>query len=164
MRPPTWVWNFPHKAPAGGMYLGVEGREENEYSQSCLVTSRTYHLTLSSHHPASGRGPCVVQLLSRVRLCHPMDCSTLGFPVLHYVPEFTQTHVLRVGDAIQPSHHLSSPSPTPSPTLSTLFLCSTLTVPLSIPGTYLILICSGAISCIIHTTWKNPVTVISLSK
>ena len=42
---------------------------------------------------------------------HPMDCSMPGFPFLHYLPEFTQTHVHRVGDAIQPSHHLSSPSP-----------------------------------------------------
>ena len=40
-----------------------------------------------------------------------MDCSTPGFPVLHYLPEFAQTHVHWVGDAIQPSHPLSSPSP-----------------------------------------------------
>ena len=55
-----------------------------------------------------------VQLLSRVRLCNPMDCSTPGLPVHHQLPEFTQTHVHRVGDAIQPSHPLSSPSP-PAP-------------------------------------------------
>ena len=46
-------------------------------------------------------------------LCDPMDCSTPGFPVHHQLPEFTQTHVRWVGDAIQPSHPLSSPSPTP---------------------------------------------------
>ena len=40
-----------------------------------------------------------------------MDCSTPGFPVHHQLPELTQTHVHRVGDAIQPSHPLSSPSP-----------------------------------------------------
>ena len=44
-------------------------------------------------------------------LCNPMDYSMLGFPVLHYLPEFAQTHVHRVSDAIQPSHPLSSPSP-----------------------------------------------------
>ena len=44
-------------------------------------------------------------------LCDPMDHSTPGFPVLHYLPEFVQTHVHRVGDAIQWSHPLSSPSP-----------------------------------------------------
>ena len=43
-------------------------------------------------------------------LCDPMDCSRPGLPVHHQLPEFTQTHVHRVGDAIQPSHPLSSPS------------------------------------------------------
>ena len=44
-------------------------------------------------------------------LCNPMDCSTPGLPVHHQLPEFTQTHVHWVSDAIQPSHPLSSPSP-----------------------------------------------------
>ena len=44
-------------------------------------------------------------------LCDPMNRSTPGLPVHHQLPEFTQTHVLRVGDAIQPSHPLSSPFP-----------------------------------------------------
>ena len=43
-----------------------------------------------------------------------MNHSTPGLPVHHQLPEFTQTHVYRVGDAIQPSHSLSSPSP-PAP-------------------------------------------------
>ena len=47
-------------------------------------------------------------------LCDPMNCSTPGLPVHHQLPEFTQTHVHQVGDAIQPSHPLSSPSP-PAP-------------------------------------------------
>ena len=47
-------------------------------------------------------------------LCDPMNRSTPGFPVHHQLPEFTQTHVHRVNDAIQPSHPLSSPSP-PAP-------------------------------------------------
>ena len=47
-------------------------------------------------------------------LCEPMNCSTPGLPVHHQLPEFTQTHVHPVGDAIQPSHPLSSPSP-PAP-------------------------------------------------
>ena len=52
-----------------------------------------------------------VQLLSHVQLCDPMDCSTPDFPVHHQLLELTQTHVHSVGDAIQPSHPLSSPSP-----------------------------------------------------
>ena len=47
-------------------------------------------------------------------LCDPMNCSMPGLPVHHQLLEFTQTHVHRVGDAIQPSHPLSSPSP-PAP-------------------------------------------------
>ena len=44
-------------------------------------------------------------------LCNPMKCSMPGLPVHHQLPESTQTHVHRVGDAIQPFHSLSSPSP-----------------------------------------------------
>ena len=50
-------------------------------------------------------------------LCDPMDCSTPGFPVLHYLSEFAQTHVHWVSDAIQPSHPLLPPY-TPALTLS----------------------------------------------
>ena len=47
-------------------------------------------------------------------LCDPMNCSMPGLPVHHQLPEFTQTHVHQVGDAIQPSHPLVSPFP-PAP-------------------------------------------------
>ena len=47
-------------------------------------------------------------------LCDPMNRSTPGLPVHHHLPEFTQTHIHRVSDAIQPSHPLLSPSP-PAP-------------------------------------------------
>ena len=61
---------------------------------------------------------CSVQFSSVARscltLCDPMDWSTPGLPVHHQPPEFTQTHAHRVGDAIQPCHLLSSPSP-PAP-------------------------------------------------
>ena len=48
---------------------------------------------------------------SYLTLCNPMDCSTKILPVHHQLPELTQTHVHQVSDAIQPSHPLSSPSP-----------------------------------------------------
>ena len=61
---------------------------------------------------------CSVQFSSVAQLCptlcDPMNCSTPGLPVHHQLPEFTQTHVHRISDAIQPSHMLSSPSP-PAP-------------------------------------------------
>ena len=58
-------------------------------------------------------------------LCNPLNRSTPGLPVHQQLPEFTQTHVHRVGDAIQPSHPLSSPFP-PAPNSSqhqSLFQC-----------------------------------------
>ena len=59
-----------------------------------------------------------VQFSSVTQLCRtlfdPMNHSTPGLPVHHQLPKFTQTHVHRVSDAIQPSHPLSSPSP-PAP-------------------------------------------------
>ena len=48
---------------------------------------------------------------SCLTLCDPMNRSTSGLPVHHQLPQFTQTHVHWVGDAIQPSHPLSSSSP-----------------------------------------------------
>ena len=58
---------------------------------------------------------CSVQFSSVAQscptLCDLMNCSIPGLPVHHHLPEFTQTHVHQVGDAIQPSHTLSSPSP-----------------------------------------------------
>ena len=53
---------------------------------------------------------CIVDQ-SCLTLCNPMDYSAPGFPVLHYSPEFAQTHVHWVSDTIQPSHSLSPPSP-----------------------------------------------------
>ena len=50
-------------------------------------------------------------------LCDPMNCSMPGLPIHHQLPEFTQTHVHQVGDAMQQSHPLSSPSP-PAPNAS----------------------------------------------
>ena len=55
-------------------------------------------------------------------LCDPMNRSTPGLPVHHQLPEFTETHVHRVGDAIQPSHPLLSPStPAPNPSQHQVF-------------------------------------------
>ena len=53
----------------------------------------------------------VVPSLSHVQLCYPTDCSTPVFPVLHHLPDRAQTHAHRVGDAIQPSYPVLSPSP-----------------------------------------------------
>jgi len=63
----------------------------------------------------------IIQFSSVAQSCptlfNPMNCSTPGLLVYHQLPEFTQTHVHQISDAIQPSHPLSSPSP-PAPNLS----------------------------------------------
>ena len=70
------------------------------------------HYTITSPQLSSVQFSSVTQ--SCPTLCDPMNCSTPGLPVHHHLPEFTQTHMHRVSDAIQPSHPLSSPSP-PAP-------------------------------------------------
>ena len=62
-------------------------------------------------HPVPAWSPHLSSVQSFSRVCDPMDCSMPGLPVHHQLPEFAQTHVHRVGDAMQPSHPLSSPSP-----------------------------------------------------
>ena len=92
-------------------------------SHSC--TDSTFSPRLGASQPLrrtyvahSGPWPTSVQLSSVAQscltLCNPMNCSMPGLPVHHQLPEFTQTHVHWVGNAIQPSHPLSSPSP-PAP-------------------------------------------------
>ena len=93
------------------------------YPNSCAL-SRWCHPAISSpvvpfsscpqSFPASVQFSSVTQLCPT--LCDPMKHSTPGLPVHHQLPEFTQAHVHHVGDAIQPSHPLLSPSPTaPNP-------------------------------------------------
>ena len=76
------------------------------YHDSCCVDQNLQHDASLS---ASVQFSSVSQ--SCPTLCDPTDCNTPGLPVHHQLPEFTQPHVHQVGDAIQPSHPLSSPSP-----------------------------------------------------
>ena len=72
-------------------------------------------------------------LIMSETLCDPMNCSTPGLPVLHYLPEFAQTHVHWVNDAIQPSHPLSSPLLFPSVFPSIRVFSKELTLPIRWP-------------------------------
>ena len=86
-------------------WLQVPSAEILESKKIKLVTISTFSLSQFSS---------VAQLCPT--LCDPMNRSTPGLPVHHHLPEFTQTHIHQVGDAIQPSHPLSSPSsPAPNP-------------------------------------------------
>ena len=96
----------------GAFYIKVDkmgrkwNKEEKRSPKTPPVRAKLVDIILSQFSS--------VQSLSRVRLCDPMNRSTPGLPVHHQLPEFTQTHVYQVGDAIQPSHPLSSPFP-PAP-------------------------------------------------
>ena len=87
-------------------------------SGSCVALERPWGDTPCTRVKKKPKQDGSVQFSSVVQscptLCNPMNRSTPGLPVHHQLPEFTQTHVHRVGDAIQPSHPLSSPSP-PAP-------------------------------------------------
>jgi len=69
-----------------------------EYVKAVYCQLSLFNLYASSVHFST------VQLLSRVQLCNPMDCSTPGLPVHYQLPEITQNHVHWIGDTIQPSH------------------------------------------------------------
>ena len=79
-----------------------------KFTGGSLVRPGLPYKVLSSISPISH---CCSVTQSCPTLHSPMDCSTPGFFVLHHLPELAQTHVHWVGDAIQPSHPLSSPSP-----------------------------------------------------
>ena len=72
----------------------------SQWDRHCSMYSRTFR----GNSSVAQSCPCST-------LCNPMDYSTWGFPFLHCLPELAQTHVLWVGDAMQPSHSLPSPSP-----------------------------------------------------
>ena len=97
----------------------MQVKSESEVAQSCPTLSDPMDCSLpgcsSIFIYVSVQFSSVAQ--SCPNLCDPMNRSTPGLPIHHQLPEFTQTHVHRVHDAIQPSHPLSSfspPAPNPS--------------------------------------------------
>ena len=102
---PQWIFCFP-AAPGSFLSLSL-----------CL-----WGFLSSMLVPEPISWPSAVPSFSSVQLSRsvmsdslrPMNCSTPGLPVQHQLPEFTQTHIHRVSDAIQPSHPLLFPSP-PAP-------------------------------------------------
>ena len=87
------------------MTIMAGGRErEQSYIGPKFLYTTEVKVVLSSVQFSSVAQSCPT-------LCDPMNRSTPGLPVHHQLPEFTQTHVLQGGDAIQTSHPLSSPSP-----------------------------------------------------
>ena len=74
----------------------------SQFSSLCVIA---YEVAIRTHFV------CVLSRLACPTLCDPMNRSTPGLPVHHQLPEFPQTHLHGVSDAIQPSHPLSPPSP-----------------------------------------------------
>ena len=104
------IWDH-HPRSSFGRLSKKDGRQEkigNLRTQSKWTVFLRYHFILKCF-PLFSSGSSVAQ--SCLTLCNPMDCSTPGFPVLQQLPKPAQAHVSWVGDAIQPSHPLSSPSP-----------------------------------------------------
>ena len=92
---------------------GSSSPKELNSSLLHLLHWQVHSLPLS--HLGSPKEECSDQFSSVAKSCltlyDPMNCSTPGLPVHHQLPGFSQTHIHRVSDAIQPSHPLSSPSP-----------------------------------------------------
>ena len=125
MQSPVWllsVQRWPAPPTGQSVFVAVARAGFARFSSLCLGPGATSSAAALSSGASAGwsqsAGHCwsadscgcsVAQ--SYLTLCDPVGCSTPGFPILHHLPEFTQTHVHRVGDAIQPSHPLSPHSP-----------------------------------------------------
>ena len=98
------------KAVLRGKFIAIQAcLKKQEKSQ---INNLTLHLKqLEKEEMKNPRVQFSSVNQSYLTLCDPMNHSRPGLPVHHQNPEFTQTHVHRVSDAIQPSHPLSSPSP-----------------------------------------------------
>ena len=88
------LWTFVHKAFCAPMFSLLLSKHLGVWSHTVTLCLRKFS-SITQSYPA---------------LCDPVDRSTTGLPVHQQLPEFTQTHVHWVGDAIQPSHSLSFPS------------------------------------------------------
>ena len=109
------VWSKYGRGQVGKLFRGSETFDKRVCSTSEIFWSHLGGLrdfTIPLLHPWGNQFSSVAQ--SCPTLCDPLDCSTPGLLVHHQLPELTQTRVHRVGDAIQPSHPLLSPSPLPS--------------------------------------------------
>ena len=94
-------------APLSSLHIFTYARNAQFFISTCWNSTNTVLQSQWKEQSPS----CSVFTQSCPTLCNSMNCSTPGLPVYHQLLEFTQTHVHWVGDAIQPSYALSSPSP-----------------------------------------------------
>ena len=95
------------------MIISIDSKKDFDKIQHLFMIKKKKTLQKAGIQGTSDQIRSVAQ--SCPTLCDPMNSSTPGLPVQHQLPGFTETHVHQVGDAIQPSHPLSSPSPAPNP-------------------------------------------------
>ena len=113
-------WEEPALGTPGAWTVSLQDYERINYCLSLLVCSTCFSSRSGCNRPFNSKvfSSRTHQFSSVTQscptLCVPMNRSTPGLPVHHQLPEFTETHVHRVSDAIQPSHPLLSPSP-PAP-------------------------------------------------
>ena len=113
--PPVFLcpWDFPGKNTGVGWHALLQGVFPTQGLNPLLLHWQVGTLPLALPGKPQLQFSLVTQ--SCPTLCDPMNLSTPGLPVHRQLPEFTQTHIHRVSDAIQPSHPLSSPSLAPNP-------------------------------------------------
>ena len=99
------AWRIPGTAEPGGLPSMGSHRVRHDWSGSAEAAALLMMRKMLSVELISDAQSCPT-------LCDPMDCSAPGLPLHHQLPQLTQIHVHRVGDAIQPSHLLLYPSPT----------------------------------------------------
>ena len=120
------LWSLGHRTLSTATQMAKTRERGQGHSSAECKCSQKFRVPVESRavppgldkSPGRKRGlepsTVLIQLSSVTQSCptlyDPMDCSMPGLPVYRQLPEFTQTHVHRVGDAIQPSHPLSSPS------------------------------------------------------
>ena len=106
-------WTFPGKNTGAGCHFLLQGiflTQGSNPHHLCLLHWQQILYHFATWKPLALWWWCSLAQ-SCPTLCNPTSCSMPGFPALHYLLEFTQTHVHWVGNAIQPSHPLSSSSP-----------------------------------------------------
>ena len=108
---PSWLWEFSRQEYWSGLPYPSPGDLPNRGIEPRFPALQADSLTSEPSGSLSLILPFSSVAQSCPTLCDPMNRSTPGLPVHHHLPEFTQTHVHRVSNAIQPSHPLSSPSP-----------------------------------------------------
>ena len=97
----SFQYQKERERPVGIQFVFMEPKDYENSNRSCKLF---FDIRYSSVQFSSVAQSCPT-------LCDPMNRSMPGLPVHHQLPEFTQTHIHQVSDAIQPSHSLSSPSP-----------------------------------------------------